>query len=109
MTANDTKTYSASDIAKMVATGDHAPTAKRTEEGVPELGQAFWDNARVVMPRPAPKVPISMRLDPDVLAWFKQSGKGYLARMSAVLRAYVEAQKPSRPPRGRVRRREGEP
>jgi uncharacterized protein (DUF4415 family) len=35
-----------------------------------------------------------MRLDPEVLAWFKQSGKGYLSRMNAVLRAYVEAQKP---------------
>ncbi len=74
--------------------GDHAPTAKRAKEAGPELDRAFWDNARVVMPAEAPKVPISMRLDPDVLAWFKQGGKGYLSRMNAVLRAYVEAQKP---------------
>jgi uncharacterized protein (DUF4415 family) len=94
MTASDTKTYSASEIAKMVATGDHAPTAKRAKEAAPELDRAFWENARVVMPGEAPKVPISMRLDPEVLAWFKQSGKGYLSRMNAVLRAYVEAQKP---------------
>ena len=94
MTASDTKTYSASDIAKMVATGDHAPTAKRAKEAAPALDRAFWDNARVVMPGEAPKVPISMRLDTDVLAWFQQSGKGYLSRMNAVLRAYVEAQKP---------------
>lgn len=96
MTANDTKTYSASDIAKMVATGDHAPTTKRSKEATPELDRAFWENARVAMPGETPKVPISMRLDPDVLAWFKQSGKGYLSRMNAVLRAYVEAQKPPR-------------
>jgi uncharacterized protein (DUF4415 family) len=94
MTASDTKTYSASDIAKMVATGDHAPTTKRAKEAGPELDRAFWENARVVMPGESPKVPISMRLDPEVLAWFKQSGKGYLSRMNAVLRAYVEAQKP---------------
>ena len=94
MTVSDTKTYSASDIAKMVATGDHAPTAKRAKEAAPALDRAFWDSARVVMPGEAAKVPISVRLDPDVLAWFKQSGKGYLSRMNAVLRVYVEAQKP---------------
>ena len=94
MTASDTKSYSASDIATMVATSDHAPTAKRAKEAGPELDRAFWDSVHVVMPAEAPKVPISMRLDPDVLAWFKQGGKGYLSRMNAVLRAYVEAQKP---------------
>ena len=96
MTASDTKSYSASDIANMVASGNHAPTAKRVKEAGPELDRAFWDNAHVVMPADTPKVPISMRLDPDVLAWFKQGGKGYLSRMNAVLRAYVEAQKPPR-------------
>src|SRR5258708_1091646 len=76
MTANDTKTYSASDIAKLVATGDHAPTAEWAKEAVPDLGRASSDNLSVVMPAQAPKVPIWMRLDPAVLAWFKQSGKG---------------------------------
>jgi len=33
-----------------------------------------------------------MRIDPDVLAWFKARGKGYQTRMNAVLRAYVKAQ-----------------
>ena len=33
-----------------------------------------------------------MRIDPDVLAWFKAQGKGYQTRMNAVLRAYVKAQ-----------------
>jgi uncharacterized protein (DUF4415 family) len=39
-------------------------------------------------------VPISIRVDPEVLLRFKHGGKGYLSRMNAVLRAYVEAQKP---------------
>lgn len=94
MTANDTKTYSASDIAKMVADGDHAPTEARSKTDEPALDRAFWDNARVVMPGEAAKVPISLRVDSEVLHWFKGSGKGYLTRMNAVLRAYVEAQKP---------------
>ncbi|MGL4296346.1 MAG: BrnA antitoxin family protein [Aestuariivirga sp.] len=33
---------------------------------------------------------MSLRIDPDVLAFFKASGKGYQTRMNAVLRAYME-------------------
>ncbi len=39
------------------------------------------------------KTPISLRLDPDVLAFFKQDGPGYQTRMNAVLRAYTVAQR----------------
>lgn len=96
MTVNDTKTYSARDITKLIATGDHVPAATRAKVAAPTLDRAFWENARVVMPDGAPKVPISLRLDPQVLAWFKGGGKGYLSRMNAVLRAYVDAQQPPR-------------
>ncbi len=37
-----------------------------------------------------PKQPISLRMDPDVLAWFRAQGSGYQSRMNAVLRAYAE-------------------
>lgn len=43
--------------------------------------------ARWVMPEK--KVPISFRVDPDVLAFFKAGGEGYQSRMNAVLRGYV--------------------
>ncbi len=39
----------------------------------------------------APKVPVTLRIDPDVLEWFKHEGDGYQTRMNAVLRAYRDA------------------
>ena len=38
-----------------------------------------------------PKTLISLRVDADVLAWFKAQGAGYQTRMNAVLRAFREA------------------
>ena len=57
------------------------------------LGADFWKSARVVMP--AGKTSVHLRLDRDVVEWFRARGKGHLTRMNAVLRAYVEAQKRS--------------
>jgi uncharacterized protein (DUF4415 family) len=48
------------------------------------LPDDFWDDAVVV--DPAAKQPISLRLDEDVLAWFKQRGPGY---QTQVLRSYM--------------------
>ena len=59
--------------------------AKETSEGTFD-----WSKATVVMP-PA-KSAISLRLDTDVLAWFKAQGRGYQTRINAVLRGYMEAQ-----------------
>jgi len=55
---------------------------------IPEFGDEFWANARVVHPQP--KQAVSIRLDADVLAFFKSQGKGYQSRINAVLRSYVE-------------------
>ena len=54
-----------------------------------DLPSDFWDRAIVVMP-PA-KEAISLRVDQDVLAWFRAGGAGYQTRMNAVLRSYMEA------------------
>lgn len=40
---------------------------------------------------PSPKVAISIRIDKDVVEWFKAKGAGYQSRMNAVLKAYVKA------------------
>jgi uncharacterized protein (DUF4415 family) len=48
-----------------------------------------WTQARLVMPQS--KESIHLRLDPDVLAWYRLQGQGHLTRMNAVLRAYMDA------------------
>ena len=50
-----------------------------------------WDN--VIIGFPKPKRQVTVRLDGDIIEWFKETGKGYQTRMNAVLRIYVEAQK----------------
>jgi len=61
---------------------------------IPDLDDHFWDNARLVMPRPKPS--ISLRIDPEVLDWYKSLGRGYQTRMNAVLRSYMEAHRNKR-------------
>lgn len=58
---------------------------------IPELDEAFWENAQVVMP--AGKARITLRVDKDILDFFRSGGQGYQTRINAVLRAYVDAQK----------------
>lgn len=47
----------------------------------------FWKTAKLVTPER--KAPVSLRLDQDVLDWFKAQGRGYQSRINAVLRAYM--------------------
>jgi len=46
--------------------------------------------ARAEAVMPAPKQLLSLRIDQDVLDWFKRQGPGYQTRINAVLRAFVE-------------------
>lgn len=48
-----------------------------------------WTKAGLVLP--PGKDNVSLRVDRDVLAWFRSTGKGFHTRMNAVLRAYMEA------------------
>lgn len=51
----------------------------------------IFQNTKIKMPKAKPL--ISIRLDSDVLDWFKSHGAGYQTRINAVLRIYMEAQK----------------
>jgi uncharacterized protein (DUF4415 family) len=62
--------------------------ATRPQEGSPAT--VTWIRA-VDLVSAEPKQPISFRVDPDVLEFFKERGRGYQTRMNAVLRAYMTA------------------
>ena len=64
------------------------PDARPTDE-------AFWKDARVVMPRR--KETVTIRLDADLLDWFRSEG-GYQTRINAILRAYMNAHDDDRSP-----------
>lgn len=58
---------------------------------IPDLGddEEFWTNAVLVIPER--KAQLTLRLDKDLLDWFRAQGKGYQTRINAVLRAYKDA------------------
>ncbi|MCI4680842.1 BrnA antitoxin family protein [Rhodoblastus acidophilus] len=49
---------------------------------------ADWSKASVEMPQP--KAVLNMRVDRDVLEFFRREGRGYQTKINAVLRSYVE-------------------
>ena len=59
----------------------------------PELTDAFWQVAST--PIPDAKKQITLRIDSDVIDFFRGTGRKYQTRINAVLRAYVAAQKSS--------------
>ena len=70
-----------------------------------DLPADFWAEAAVVVP--SPKRAISLRVDEDVLEWFKQAGPRYQSRMNAVLRSYMARMQDLRRPRQRRGSRRG--
>lgn len=55
------------------------------------LATDHWTNT--VLPEQARKKLISLRVDPEVLEFFKAQGPGYQTRMNAVLQAYMQVKK----------------
>jgi len=56
-------------------------------DDIPELDDVFFKNAQIKLPE---KKSVTIRLDSDVLNWFKQQGKGYQTRINKLLRSYME-------------------
>lgn len=90
LTKNTSQTASLDDIRKMKDAGA-LKSARKTTILSEELPDDFWDEAEIVEPKT--KTAISIRVDADVLEYFKSQGKGHLTRMNAVLRSYVDAQR----------------
>jgi len=87
--SGDTKQYSTETLRTERARGK---TRTRADAPVRPVDEEFWRNARVVMPAPN-KASVHLRLDADVLEWFREQGRGHLSRMNAVLRSFMEAHK----------------
>jgi uncharacterized protein (DUF4415 family) len=75
------------DLAQLRRVSD-AEIARTAPEELRDLPADFWDDAVPVLP--PTKVPISLRVDADVLEFFRESGPRYQSRMNAVLRSYME-------------------
>jgi uncharacterized protein (DUF4415 family) len=68
-----------------------------------DLPEDFWDDGELVTP--ASKQAISLRVDEDVLDWFKRTGPRYQTRMNAVLRSYMARMRTREAPAERKRQR----
>ncbi len=56
---------------------------------IPTTEADFWQAAEVNLP--AVKQQVTLRIDPDIVEYFKAAGQGYQTRINAVLRSYVKA------------------
>lgn len=97
--------YSADEIRRKVAKGedrtDWARIETMTDEDIDraiaddpdwaEFKDVDWSKAEIVVP--VQKKSISIRVDEDVIDFFKSTGKGYQTRINAVLRHYMREQK----------------
>ncbi len=95
--------YTADELKAMVAAGqsrtDWARVDRTTEEEVErqaaEDDAAFPEDWRdsAILGLPPRKQAINIRLDEDVIAWFKRLGPGYQTRINTVLRSFVKGRR----------------
>lgn len=74
-------------------TDDQIEAAARSDPDAPLLDDAFWEAAQAIAPARIAKRHQGLRLDAEVIDWFKAQGPGWQTRMNAVLKAYVTAEK----------------
>jgi uncharacterized protein (DUF4415 family) len=79
------------DDAALAATTEEEEAAIATDPSWKDVPGDWWQDAVPV--NPGPKRLLSLRLDPDVVEWFRAQGPGYQTRMNAVLRAYMKAKR----------------
>jgi uncharacterized protein (DUF4415 family) len=89
MVGDDIRRYSLEEPRERRRKGE---TETRADAPEHELDEAFWRNARLARPGPG-KTSVHLRIDNDVLEWFRAQGPGYPTRINAVLRAYAEVKR----------------
>ncbi len=89
--------YSAKELGRLKSETDWAKVDATTRTQIERQADADdgplpegWEDT-VVLGIPTPKRGVYLRLDPQVLDWFKARGAGYQTRINAVLRAFVQA------------------
>ena len=87
MKEKNTKKKSGTDWKRLKKISD----AEIDVSDIPPLDESFFKKATVRMPHP--KKAVSLRLDTDILEWFKEQGKGYQTKINAILRVYMQAMK----------------
>jgi len=105
------KRYSADEIRRMKSKTDWARVRALTDEEITRAmaSDPAWaddmdiDWSKAVIVTPAKKAAISIRVDEDVLDFFKADGAGYQSRMNAVLRHFVSEQKKPKAQKKKVR------
>ena len=87
-----TSRKSRTNLARLRKRSDSAIVRDRdAPEWTPEMfAKAFARKAPAPIPR---KSLLSLRVDSDVIEWFRSQGAGYQSRMNALLRAFMEAHK----------------
>ena len=79
---------SKTDWSRLASGQPAAPTAEHPEADIKHVVRGMV--RRGLKPLP-PKASISLRVDQDVLEWFKAQGPGYQTRINTVLRAFRDA------------------
>ena len=83
-----TSMKSKTDWARVKASGPGVPSKEHPEADVAHIVRGVV--SRGLKPLPS-KASISLRVDQDVLEWFKAQGPGYQTRINTVLRAFRDA------------------
>jgi len=78
------------DFKKLAAMTDDEIRPRRP--GDPNFTGTDWSEANIEIAEPIVKTAVSIRLDSDVIEFFKDAGKGYQTRINQILRAYMEYQ-----------------
>jgi uncharacterized protein (DUF4415 family) len=85
MSENGSKDISQTDWERIDALTD----VEIDTSDIAPLDNNFFANAQLRLPET--KQAVTIRLDQDVVQWFKSQGKGYQTRINAVLRTYMDA------------------
>jgi uncharacterized protein (DUF4415 family) len=71
---------------------EHNAVDDELEHGFTDYEGPVWEG--IPAPFGSGKKVMSVRIDDDVVEWFKSQGKGYQTRMNAALREYMERHRP---------------